>query len=51
MCLNHHNEEKFVSRFKKNLPFEEEKVLHFSGFDPGTFRSKVDNTAPRPWSQ
>ena len=51
MCLDYHNEEKFVLKFKKKLPFEEEKVLHFSGFDPGTFRSQVDNTAPRPRSQ
>ena len=50
MCSNYHNEVKIVLRFKF-FDHLRKKSFAFSGFDPGTFRSQVDNTAPRPRSQ
>ena len=49
MCLDYHNEVK--KRFTFSINLRREKFCIFQGLIQGTFRSKVDNTAPRPRSQ
>ena len=50
MCLDYHNEVKIALKFKFFYSFDKKKVLNFSGFEPGSFRSKVAHLTPRPRS-
>jgi hypothetical protein len=47
MCLDYHNEVKISLEILIFYSFDK-KVLNFSGFDPGSFRSKVACLTPRP---
>ena len=48
MCLDYHNEVKISFEILIFYSFDKKKVLRFSGFDPGSFRSKVAHLTPRP---
>ena len=51
ICLDYHKEVKISFENSKSLFIWHKKVFKFSGFDPGSFRSKNAHLTPRPWSQ
>ena len=51
MCLDYHNEVKLALKSKIFIYLTKKKVLKFSGFEPGSFRSKIAHLTPRPQSQ
>ena len=50
MYLDYHNEVKIALKFETFIHLTK-KVLDFSGFEPGSFRSQVAHLTPRPRGQ
>ena len=48
ICLDYHNEVKISFEMLIFYSFDKKEVLNFSGFDPGSFRSKVAHLTSRP---
>ena len=51
MCLDYHNEVKIALKFETFIHLTKKKILDFSGFEPGSFRSQVAHLTPRPRGQ